>query len=106
MHDEAGDFMNGLTRILEPGIYTRTMTYDEFVNNIGLEYDTIYLHNVKADCDQVYALLSPAVTSQGPTASIYTVLVPWQWSFISIRFTFRTISVTSSVTPGLVENSC
>ena len=37
---------------------------------------------------------------------MYTVLVPSLYSLAMIPFTFRTISVTSSFTPGIELNSC
>ena len=50
--------------------------------------------------------MSPAGTSHSPEASIYTVLTPSLWSLAQMLFTLRTISVTSSLMPGMVENSC
>ena len=50
-------------------------------------------------------LMESAVTSQGPSALISTVLAPSQCSFAVKPFMLRTISVTSSFTPGIVENS-
>ena len=50
--------------------------------------------------------MSPAVRSQGPTASIKTVFAPSLWSLQISCLTLSTISVTSSFTPGMVVNSC
>ncbi len=50
-------------------------------------------------------LIESAVTSHGPSAPISTVLGPSQWSLTVNPFRFRMISVTSSFTPGMVENS-
>ena len=51
-------------------------------------------------------LMSPAVTSQGPTASMKTVFTPSLWSLQMSCLMFSTMSVTSSFTPGMVVNSC
>ena len=50
--------------------------------------------------------ISLAVTTQGPIASIITVFGPGQCKFATKLFKFNTNSVTSSFTPGTVENSC
>ena len=52
------------------------------------------------------ALMSPAVTVPSPAASMYTVFGPSQKRRGIMLLTLRTISVTSSLTPGIVENSC
>ena len=52
------------------------------------------------------ALMSPAVTSPSPEASMYTVFGSSLCSRAIMRLMLRTISVTSSFTPGIAENSC
>ena len=51
-------------------------------------------------------LISPATTLHSPAASIQIVLASSEYNFARMDFTFRTISVTSSFTPGIVANSC
>ena len=51
-------------------------------------------------------LMDAAVTSQGPSAEITTVFGPSQFSLATTPLMFSIISVTSSFTPGMVENSC
>ncbi len=52
------------------------------------------------------ALICLAHTSPGPSASIYTTFGPSLYNFAHKSLMLRTISVTSSLTPGIVENSC
>jgi len=52
------------------------------------------------------ALISPAVTMPSPAASIYTVFAFSACSFATMPLILRIISVTSSLTPVTVENSC
>ena len=47
----------------------------------------------------------PALISPGPLALMYIFLIPGECTFIPTDFKFRTISVKSSLTPGIVENS-
>ena len=50
--------------------------------------------------------ISPAVTTHSPEAETLTTLGPSQFSLADRALRFRMISVTSSLTPGTVENSC
>ncbi len=50
--------------------------------------------------------MSPAVTSPGPFAFRYTVTGSSDSLRITSSFRFKMMSVTSSVTFGIVENSC
>ena len=49
---------------------------------------------------------SPAVTTFGPLAWNIPRLGPSPWCLKRSFFTFRTMSVTSSWTPGMAVNSC
>ena len=51
--------------------------------------------------------MSPAVTSPGPVAtSGASISAASECIRTTISLRFRTMSVTSSLTPGIVENSC
>ena len=54
--DDNDGFANSITKTVAPGLYTRTITWDEFDSWIGTEYDTLYLHNVNADCKNIEKL--------------------------------------------------
>ncbi len=49
-------FVLSASSLVEPGVYTRTMTYEEFDAYVGPDYKTLYLHNVNADCDVIEIL--------------------------------------------------
>ena len=51
-------------------------------------------------------IISPATTSQGPLAFIDNFLFSLSSDFKQTCFKFKIKSVTFSVTPGIVENSC
>ena len=51
-------------------------------------------------------LISPAVTTPGPVFSIVNLFIPEKSALKIIFLTFKTISVTSSLTPFIEENSC
>ena len=51
-------------------------------------------------------MMSSAVKSPGPFLLIVITLGCSPWSLTRSRLRFRTTSVTSSLTPGIVENSC
>ena len=54
---EDGDgFIASDSREIAEGTYTREIPYALFDEFIGPEYETLYLHNVKADCDRVEVL--------------------------------------------------
>ncbi len=54
---EDGDgFIASDSREIAEGTYTREIPYALFDEFIGPEYETIYLHNVNADCDRVEIL--------------------------------------------------
>jgi hypothetical protein len=50
------------------------------------------------------AFMSPALTSHSPSASIYTIFGSSTKVLHDIFFRLSNISVTSSATPGIVEN--
>ena len=50
--------------------------------------------------------ISPAVTTPGPVFSIVSLLIPEKSALKIIFLTFKTMSVTSSLTPFIDENSC
>ena len=50
--------------------------------------------------------MSPAVTMPGPVARISSRFGPSTSIFTATPLRFRTMSVTSSRTPGTIENSC
>ena len=50
--------------------------------------------------------MAAAVTSPSPSTSRRMVTGPSECSFSSSRFRFKMMSVVSSTTPGMVENSC
>ena len=54
--DDNDGFVLSASNMVEPGVYSRTMTYEEFDAYIGPDYETLYLHNVNADCDLVEVL--------------------------------------------------
>jgi hypothetical protein len=59
--------MQSLTKDVEPGIHTKRYSYKEFVDNIGSEYDVLYLRNVNYDCERVEVLnltINQSVTSE------------------------------------------
>ena len=63
--DDNDGFVLSATNEVAPGVYTRTMTYEEFDAYIGPDYETLYIHNVNADCDVVEVLhltINEAVT--------------------------------------------
>ena len=49
-------FMYSITKDVEPGTSPKTLTYAEFEQNIGTEYDVLYLRNVNYDCKLVEIL--------------------------------------------------
>ena len=51
-------------------------------------------------------VMSPAVTTPGPVARISTRFGPSTSIFTATPLRFSTMSVTSSRTPGTLENSC
>src|SRR5215217_3224775 len=57
-------------------------------------------------CTSPTVLMSPAVTAPGPVLRSVMRFAPSLCILIAIVFTLRTISVTSSRTPGIDENSC
>src|SRR5918994_2730938 len=57
-------------------------------------------------CTSPTVLISPAVTAPGPVLRSVMRLAPSPCILMAIVFTLRTISVTSSRTPGMDENSC
>ena len=50
--------------------------------------------------------MSPAVTTPGPFFSKVRLFIPEKSALKIIFLTFKTISVTSSLTPLIDENSC
>ena len=52
------------------------------------------------------AVISEALISPGPFASSINFFSPSALLFKAKDFTFKTISVTSSLTPFIEENSC
>ena len=54
--DDNDGFVLSASNMVEPGVYSRTMTYEEFDAYIGPDYETLYIHNVNADCDLVEVL--------------------------------------------------
>ena len=50
--------------------------------------------------------ISPAVTTPGPLFSKVSLFIPEKSALNIIFLTFNTISVTSSLTPLIDENSC
>ena len=68
---EDGDgFIASDSREIAEGTYTREIPYALFDEFIGPEYETIYLHNVKADCDRVEVLHLTIVKSEITTMPI------------------------------------
>src|SRR5215217_561568 len=57
-------------------------------------------------CTSPTVLMSPAVTAPGPVLRSVMRFAPSLCILMAIVFTLRTMSVTSSRTPGMDENSC
>lgn len=68
---EDGDgFIASDSREIAEGTYTREIPYALFDEFIGPEYETIYLHNVNADCDRVEVLHLTIIKSETTTMPI------------------------------------
>ena len=68
---EDGDgFIASDSHEIVEGTYTREIPYALFDEFIGPEYETIYLHNVNADCDRVEVLHLTIIKSETTTMPI------------------------------------
>ena len=56
LYDGKVELMGEITKTVEPGTISETITYADFVNKIGTEFNTLYLRNVNYDCDRIEKL--------------------------------------------------
>ena len=54
--EDGEGFIAGAAKLAEPGITTRTISYDQYEESIDTDYDVLYLHNINGDCGHVEVL--------------------------------------------------
>ena len=105
-------FMYSITKDVEPGTSPKTLTYAEFEQNIGTEYDVLYLRNVNYDCKLVEILnltINNSVETEDYVKACDSYLWNGQTYTVSGDYTYTTTAANgcdSIVTLHLTIISC